>query len=93
MFNLYGTLNYFKIISKTKLNTFEKDKSDLPGHPVKNKKLSINFSRSLGIGFSIANGVALALKKLSKKKSLCSAWGWRVQWNRVRLQCLHLNTS
>ena len=67
---LYGTLNYFKIISKTKLNTFEKDKSDLPGHPVKNKKLSINFSTgSLGIGFSIANGVALALKKkLSKKK-------------------------
>ena len=66
---LYGTLNYFKIISKTKLNTFEKDKSDLPGHPVKNKKLSINFSTgSLGIGFSIANGVALALKKSYLKK-------------------------
>ena len=92
---LYGTLNYFKIISKTKLNTFEKDKSDLPGHPVKNKKLSINFSTgSLGIGFSIANGVALALKKSYLKKSLCSAWGWRVNEESCgRLQCLHLNTS
>ena len=46
------------------LKTFEKDNSDLPGHPVKNDNFGIDFSTgSLGMGLSLAAGVAVALKK------------------------------
>ena len=51
-----------------RLKTFEKDGSNLLGHPVKNKDLGIDFSNgSLGMGLSLGIGVAIALKKKHKK--------------------------
>ena len=66
----YCALSELGIISKEKLKTFEKSESDLLGHPVKNKKLGIDFSTgSLGMGLSLGVGVALACrkKKISNK--------------------------
>ena len=51
----YAILNILGIINDDQLKTFEKDDSDLLGHPVKNL--------NLGMGFSLAAGVALGLKK------------------------------
>ena len=60
----YSILNILDIISDEQLKTFEKDDSKLLGHPVKNLELGIDFSTgSLGMGFSLATGVAIALKK------------------------------
>jgi transketolase len=60
----YAALNLLGIISNEQLKTFEKDNSDLPGHPVKNSDLGIDFSTgSLGMGLSLGAGVAMALKK------------------------------
>ena len=60
----YSILNIIGIISDKKLMSFEKDNTDLPGHPVKNFDLGIDFSTgSLGMGLSLGIGVALALKK------------------------------
>lgn len=60
----YSILNILNIISDDQLKTFEKDNSKLLGHPVKNQELGIDFSTgSLGMGFSLATGVAIALKK------------------------------
>lgn len=60
----YSILNIIGIISDKKLMSFEKDNTDLPGHPVKNFDLGIDFSTgSLGMGLSLGVGVALALKK------------------------------
>jgi transketolase len=60
----YSALNILGIISNDQLKTFEKDNSDLPGHPVKNLDLGIDFSTgSLGMGLSLGIGVALALKR------------------------------
>ena len=63
----YAALCEIGYIPKDKLKTFEKDESDLLGHPVINRKLGIDFSNgSLGMGLSIGIGVALALKKNKK---------------------------
>lgn len=60
----YSILNILNIISDDQLKTFEKDNSKLLGHPIKNKELGIDFSTgSLGMGLSLAAGVALGLKK------------------------------
>ena len=54
-------------ISKSELKTFEKDDSNLLGHPVINRSLGIDFSNgSLGMGLSIGIGVAISLKKKKK---------------------------
>ena len=54
--------------------SFEKDNSDLAGHPVKNLNKGIEFSTgSLGMGLSIAVGLGIAYKKKNKKKFL-SLW-------------------
>ena len=51
-------------INKDEISTFEKNSSDLLGHPVINKKKGINFSTgSLGMGLSLGIGVAIAFKK------------------------------
>ena len=63
----YGALCEVGYIKKSKLKTFEKDDSDLLGHPVINRKLGIDFSNgSLGMGLSIGIGVAISLKKKKK---------------------------
>ena len=61
---LYSALLEKKIITWDQVKEFEKDNSDFPGHPVKNKKLGIEFSTgSLGMGIGLAIGVAFGLKK------------------------------
>ena len=63
----YASLNLLGYISDEELKTFEKDNSSLAGHPVKNKKLGIDFSNgSLGMGLSIGIGLAISSKKKSK---------------------------
>ncbi len=63
----YAALHKIDKISVEEIKTFEKDNSDLAGHPVKNKKLGIDFSNgSLGMGLSIAIGIAISFKKRKK---------------------------
>lgn len=63
----YSALSEINFIDKENLKTFEKDNSDLLGHPVINRKLGIEFSNgSLGMGLSIGIGLALAAKKKKK---------------------------
>tara|TARA_Y100000741_G_scaffold181473_1_gene137942 strand:+ start:272 stop:1132 length:861 start_codon:yes stop_codon:yes gene_type:complete len=62
----YAALSEVGYISKEELNTFEKNNSNLLGHPVINKKLGIEFSNgSLGMGLSL--GIGVALSSLKKK--------------------------
>jgi transketolase len=57
----YASLSELEYISDEELKTFEKNDTNLPGHPVINKKLGIEFSTgSLGMGLSLGIGVALA---------------------------------
>jgi len=63
----YAALNTIGLISDEELKTFEKDDSNLPGHPVKNEKIGIDFSNgSLGMGLSIGIGLAISSKKKNK---------------------------
>ena len=67
----YAALCEVGFISKQDLKTFEKDESFLLGHPVVNKKLSIDFSTgSLGMGLSLAIGVAISLKKKNNNNNV-----------------------
>ena len=64
----YAALSELGYISKEELKTFEKDNSNLLGHPVINRNLGIDFSNgSLGMGLSLGIGVAIAAKKRKKK--------------------------
>jgi transketolase len=64
----YAALCEIGYISKDELKTFEKNDTNLLGHPVINKKLGIDFSNgSLGMGLSLGIGVALSAKKKNKK--------------------------
>ena len=63
----YAALCEVGYITKEELKTFEKDDSNLLGHPVINKKLGIDFSNgSLGMGLSLGIGVSISLKKKNK---------------------------
>ena len=63
----YAALCEVGYISKDELKTFEKDDSNLLGHPVLNKKLGIDFSNgSLGMGLSLGIGLSIAFKKKKK---------------------------
>lgn len=60
---LYAALAVHNKIPENIIKTFEKDDSDLPGHPVKNLKYYIEFSTgSLGMGLSLGIGVAQSFK-------------------------------
>jgi len=64
----YAALSGVGYISEEELSTFEKNESNLLGHPVINKKLGIEFSNgSLGMGLSL--GIGVALSSLKKKKN------------------------
>jgi transketolase len=64
----YAALCGIGYISEEELNTFEKNESNLLGHPVINKELGIEFSNgSLGMGLSL--GIGVALSSLKKKKN------------------------
>ena len=55
----YAALCEKGFIKRDELKTFEKDDSNLLGHPVINKKLGIDFSNgSLGMGLSLGIGVS-----------------------------------
>ncbi len=63
----YAALCEIGYISKDELKTFEKDNSNLLGHPVINREIGIDFSNgSLGMGLSLGIGVALSIKKRKK---------------------------
>ena len=67
----YAALSEIGYIKKSELKTFEKDNSNLLGHPVVNKKLGIDFSNgSLGMGLSLGIGVSIALKKKKKDNNV-----------------------
>ncbi len=64
----YAALCEIGYIKKNDLKTFEKNNSNLLGHPVKNKKIGIDFSTgSLGMGLSL--GIGLAISFLKKRKN------------------------
>lgn len=64
---LYTALAEFKLFEESLLSTFQKNGSDLIAHPVMNLELGIESSNgSLGQGFSMAVGLALAAKKKHK---------------------------
>ncbi len=63
----YAALSEVGFIAKEELKTFEKNNSNLLGHPIINRKLGIDFSNgSLGMGLSLGIGVAIAAKKMKK---------------------------
>ena len=63
----YAALCEIGYILKDELKTFEKNETNLLGHPVINRKLGIDFSNgSLGMGLSLGIGVAIAAKKRKK---------------------------
>jgi transketolase len=67
----YAALCEIGYIKKNQLKTFEKDGSDLLGHPVINRSLGIEFSNgSLGMGLSLGIGVAFGLKKKKKENKV-----------------------
>lgn len=66
----HGCLVYYSILAEigyinhSEFMSFEKNDSDLLGHPVINREKGIEFSNgSLGMGLSLGIGVALAMKK------------------------------
>tara|TARA_Y100000590_G_scaffold469797_1_gene659806 strand:+ start:6541 stop:7383 length:843 start_codon:yes stop_codon:yes gene_type:complete len=67
----YAALCEVGYISKDELSTFEKDETNLLGHPVINRDLGIDFSNgSLGMGLSLGIGVAIAVKKRKKDSNI-----------------------
>ena len=64
----YAALCEVGYISKEELKTFEKNDTNLLGHPVINRNIGIEFSNgSLGMGLSLGIGVAISSKR--KKNS------------------------
>ena len=60
----YAALCEIGFIKKEELKTFEKNDSNLLGHPVANKELGIEFSNgSLGMGLSLGIGLCISSKK------------------------------
>jgi transketolase len=67
----YAALSEIGYISDDELKTFEKNESNLLGHPVINRNLGIEFSNgSLGMGLSLGIGVCLGLKKKNMKNQV-----------------------
>ena len=63
----YAALCEVGYISREELKTFEKNDTNLLGHPVINNNLGIDFSNgSLGMGLSLGIGVAISSKKKMK---------------------------
>jgi transketolase len=70
----HGTLGYYPVLAESgyftigELYTFEKNEGFLPGQPVMNIEKGIEASSgSLGLGLSLASGMAYANKKLHRK--------------------------
>lgn len=68
---LYSALIEAGLMDECLKDTFEDDFSDLLGHPVRNRKIGIEFTNgSLGMGLSIGIGVALACKRKDIKNKV-----------------------
>ena len=64
MFSLLCSIKWSRIYFRRWVKNFEKNGTNLLGHPVINKNLGIEFSNgSLGMGLSLGVGVCLGLKK------------------------------
>ncbi len=67
----YAALCEIGYIKKSELTTFEKNDSNLLGHPIMNKKLGIDFSNgSLGMGLSLGIGVSISIQKKKKNNNV-----------------------
>ena len=67
----YAALCEAGYIPKEDLYTFEKNDSNLLGHPVINREIGIDFSNgSLGMGLSLGIGVSISLKKKKKNNNV-----------------------
>ena len=67
----YAALSEVGYITNKELETFEKNETNLLGHPVINRDLGIEFSNgSLGMGLSLGIGVCLGLKKKEIKNQV-----------------------
>ena len=67
----YAALSEIGYISNKELETFEKNETNLLGHPVINRNLGIEFSNgSLGMGLSLGIGVCLGLKRKKMKNQV-----------------------
>jgi len=65
----YASLSELNYISEDELKTFEKNDTNLPGHPVMNKNLGIEFSTG-SLGMVLSLGIGVALSAIKKKKEL-----------------------
>ncbi|MBN1215992.1 MAG: transketolase [Candidatus Lokiarchaeota archaeon] len=73
---LYAVLSKIGLIEKKELYTLRSFGSRLQGHPKKNKDLGIEISTgSLGIGFSVSIGCALAAKLNNNNKKIFTLLG------------------
>jgi transketolase len=67
---LYAVLHEFGYFDEEVLRTAEKDGSALPGQPVKNRELGVEFSSgSLGMGLGYGVGLALSARLMGSDRS------------------------
>lgn len=72
----YTALYHSGIIDKDTMFSFEENGGPLSGQPSRNLKYGIEFSSgSLGMGITVATGVALALKKKSSERKVYTLLG------------------
>jgi transketolase len=68
---LYTVLHEYGFIDATVLATAEKDGSQLPGQPIRNRELGIEFSSgSLGMGLSFGVGLALSARMMANDRRI-----------------------
>ena len=68
---LYSVLHEYGYIDAALLATAEKDGSPLPGQPIRNRELGIEFSSgSLGMGLSFGVGLALSARMMASNRSI-----------------------
>ena len=68
---LYTVLHEFGYIDADVLATAEKDGSQLPGQPIRNRELGIEFSSgSLGMGLSFGVGLALSARMMASDRGI-----------------------
>ncbi|GBE23339.1 MAG TPA: transketolase [Actinobacteria bacterium] len=73
---LYSVLHEYGYIDAALLATAEKDGSPLPGQPIRNRELGIEFSSgSLGMGLSFGVGLALSARMMASNRSIYVVMG------------------
>jgi transketolase len=73
---LYAALHEFGYIDAERMDTAEKDGTLLPGQPIRNRSLGIEFSSgSLGMGLSFGVGLALSARLMSSARAVYVVMG------------------